>query len=47
MSDEATKKPELKLVPEEKGEEATTPIAKPEAAFDLNKFVVREEFKSY
>ena len=43
MSDEATKKPELKLVPEEKGEEATTPIAKPEAAFDLNKFKSKQK----
>jgi|SRR6516165_319489 len=49
MSDEATKKPELKLVPEEKGEEvttpieeATTPIAKPEA-FDLNKFKSKQK----
>jgi hypothetical protein len=42
MSDEATKKPELTLVPEEKGEEATTPIAKPEA-FDLNKFKSKQK----
>jgi len=42
MSDEATKKPELKLVTEEKGEEATTPIAKPEA-FDLNKFKSKQK----
>src|SRR5215831_3626544 len=42
MSDEATKKPELKLVPEENGEEATTPIAKP-GAFDLNKFKSKQK----
>jgi hypothetical protein len=49
MSDEDTKKPELTLVPEEKGEEATTPIeeattpiAKPEA-FDLNKFKSKQK----
>jgi len=42
MSDEATKKPELKLVPEENGEEATTPIAKP-VAFDLNKFKSKQK----
>ena len=43
MSDEVTKKPDLKVVTEEKGEEATTPIEKPEATFDLNKFKSKQK----
>jgi len=43
MADEQPKKPDLKVVTEEKGEEATTPIAKPEAAFDLNKFKSKQK----